>query len=146
EEKHFFHFTDKVSKKYRTPMNALWLQCIWAVLLVFMGSFDMLMDMFVFISWVYYGFAAYGIFILRKKMPHVDRPYKLKGYPYLPVVFILFTTLYVVITLYNDINNYLDGRSPIINSVFGIALTAIGIPLYWYFKKKPIKKAVILQD
>ncbi|MDO3625263.1 APC family permease [Mucilaginibacter sp. BT774] len=146
EEKHFFPSTGKASPKYHTPVNALWVQAIWAVLLVFMGSFDMLMDMFVFISWVYYGFAAYGIVILRKKMPNAERPYKLKGYPYLPAIFILFTTLYVVVTLYNDINNYLEGKSAIINSVFGIALTAIGIPLYWYFKKNEATKDVILQD
>jgi APA family basic amino acid/polyamine antiporter len=136
EEKSFFAFTGKVNPKYHTPANALWLQGIWAIIMVFMGSFDMLMDMFVFVSWIAYAFAAYGIFILRKKMPNADRPYKLKGYPYLPIIFILFSTLYVVITLYNDISNYLDGKSPIINSVLGLALTALGIPLYWYFKKK----------
>jgi APA family basic amino acid/polyamine antiporter len=103
---------------------------------VLIGSFDMLMDMFVFITWIFYGFAAYGIFILRKKMPDAPRPYKLKGYPYLPIIFMLFSTLYVVITLYNDISNYMAGNSRIINSVFGLLLTAIGIPLYWYFKKK----------
>ena len=146
EEKHFFASSGKVSSKYHTPVNALWLQAIWAILLVFIGSFDMLMDMFVFISWVYYGFAAYGIVVLRKKMPEADRPYKLKGYPYVPAVFILFTTLYVIITLYNDINNYLNGKSAIINSVFGIALTAIGIPLYWYFKKKPAANQVMLPN
>jgi APA family basic amino acid/polyamine antiporter len=146
EEKHFFAPVAKVSSKYNTPVNALWIQAVWAILLVFIGSFDMLMDMFVFISWVYYGFAAYGIVILRKKMPDADRPYKLRGYPYLPAVFILFTTLYVIITLYNDINNYLEGKSAIINSVFGIALTAIGIPLYWYFKKKPAANKVILPN
>jgi len=48
--------------------------------------------------------------------------------------------------LYNDINAYITGKSPIINSVFGLALTAIGIPLYWYFKKKPTTNEVILQD
>jgi APA family basic amino acid/polyamine antiporter len=146
EEKNFFSFTGKVSSKYHTPVNALALQAIWAILLVFMGSFDMLMDMFVFVSWVFYGFAAYGIIILRKKMPDAHRPYKLKGYPYLPIIFMLFTSLYVAITLYNDISNYSEGKSPIINSVFGIALTAIGIPLYWYFKKNRPQKAVILQD
>jgi len=146
EEKNFFAFTGKVNSKYRTPANALLLQCIWAVLLVFIGSFDMLMDMFVFISWIFYGFAAYGIFILRRKMPDVHRPFKLKGYPYLPIIFIFFSTLYVVITLYNDINNYMEGKSPIINSVFGLALTAIGIPLYWFFKKKPATNEVISQD
>lgn len=146
EEKNFFLFTGKVNSKHHTPANALLLQAIWAIILVFIGSFDMLMDMFVFISWIAYGFAAYGIFILRKKMPDADRPYKLKGYPYLPIIFILFSTLYVVITLYNDINNYIDGKSPIINSVFGLALTAIGMPLYWYFKNKRPTDAIILQD
>ena len=146
EENNFFAFTGKVNQKYHTPANALWLQAIWAIIMVFIGSFDMLMDMFVFISWIAYGFAAYGIFILRKKMPDADRPYKLKGYPYLPIIFILFSTLYVVITLYNDISNYIDGKSPIINSVFGLTLTAIGIPLYWYFKNKHTPDAIILQD
>lgn len=146
EERIFFAFTGKVSSKYNTPANALLLQCVWAVILVFIGSFDMLMDMFVFISWIFYAFAAYGIFILRKKMPDAHRPYKLKGYPYLPIIFIFFSMLYVVITLYNDINNYMVGKSPIINSVFGLALTAMGIPLYWYFKKKPVSNEVMLQD
>ncbi|WP_426667306.1 APC family permease [Mucilaginibacter sp. McL0603] len=136
EEQNFFSFTGKVSSKYHTPINALLLQGIWAIILVFIGSFDMLMDMFVFISWIFYGFAAYGIFILRKNMPTVYRPYKLKGYPYLPIIFIFFSMLYVGITLYNDINGYLAGKSPIINSVFGLVLVAIGIPLYWLFKRK----------
>jgi len=83
---------------------------------------------------------------LRKKMPDAHRPYKLKGYPYLPIIFIFFAMLYVGITLYNDISAYVAGKSPIINSVFGLALTAIGIPLYWYFKKKESAKEVILRD
>jgi len=107
EEKNFFAFAGKVNPKYHTPSNALWFQAAWATILVLIGSFDMLMDMFVFITWIFYGFAAYGIFILRKKMPDAPRPYKLKGYPYLPIIFMLFSTLYVVITLYNDISNYM---------------------------------------
>ncbi|MGZ3820478.1 MAG: APC family permease [Mucilaginibacter sp.] len=136
EEKNFFAFAGKVNPKYHTPANALWFQAAWATILILIGSFDMLMDMFVFITWIFYGFAAYGIFILRKKMPDADRPFKLKGYPYLPIIFILFSTLYVIITLYNDTSDYMAGRSHIINSVFGLLLTAIGVPLYWYFRKK----------
>lgn len=135
EERNFFAFAGKVSPKYHTPVNALWLQAVWAILLVLIGSFDMMMDMFVFISWIYYGFAAYGIFVLRKKMPNADRSFRMPGYPYLPVIFIVFSVLYVVIILYNDITNYVDGKSPIINSVFGLLLTAVGVPLYWYFRR-----------
>ena len=138
EEKNFFAFAGKVNPKYHTPTNALWFQAAWATILILIGSFDMLMDMFVFITWIFYGFAAYGIFILRKKMPNADRPFKLKGYPYLPIIFILFSLLYVIITLYNDTSNYMAGKSHIINSVFGLLLTAIGVPLYWYFRKKEV--------
>jgi APA family basic amino acid/polyamine antiporter len=136
EEKNFFAFAGRVNPKYHTPSNALWFQAAWATILVLIGSFDMLMDMFVFITWIFYGFAAYGIFVLRKKMPLAHRPFKLKGYPYLPIIFILFSSLYVVITLYNDTSNYIAGKSHIINSVLGLLLTAIGVPLYWYFRKK----------
>jgi APA family basic amino acid/polyamine antiporter len=137
EEKNFFAFTGKVNEKRHTPANALWVQAVWSSLLVLIGSFDMLFDMFVFITWIYYGFGAFGIFILRKRMPGAERPYRLKGYPYLPIIFILFSVLYVVITVYNDIRSFLSGKSVIINSVFGLFLTAIGIPFYWYFKRKP---------
>ena len=136
EEKNFFAFAGKVNPKYHTPSNALWFQAAWATILVLIGSFDMLMDMFVFITWIFYGFAAYGIFVLRKKMPLAHRPFKLKGYPYLPIIFIMFSSLYVIITLYNDTSNYIAGKSHIINSVFGLLLAAIGVPLYWYFRKK----------
>lgn len=137
-EKNFFEFAGKVNPKYHTPSNALWLQAAWGVILVLIGSFDMLMDMFVFITWIFYGFAAYGIFILRKKMPGATYGYKLKGYPYLPIIFIAFSLLYVVITLYNDISAYLEGRSHIIVSVFGLLLVVLGIPLYWYFRKRQL--------
>ncbi|HVW12191.1 MAG TPA: amino acid permease [Mucilaginibacter sp.] len=139
KERSFFHFAGKVNPKYHTPSNALWAQAVWGTILILIGSFDMLMDMFVFITWIFYGFAAYGIFILRKKMPDRTGGYRLKGYPVLPIIFILFSTLYVVITLYNDINDYIAGRSHIIVSVFGLVLAATGIPLFWYFRRKQLR-------
>ena len=133
EEGNFFSWTGKVHPRFLTPSNALWLQAAWACLFVLSGSFDMLTDMFVFITWIFYGFAAYGLFILRKKMPTAERPYKVWAYPVVPIVFILFTTFYFVVTLYTDISNYVYGKTFFINSGFGLFLTATGIPLYWYF-------------
>ena len=124
----------KVHPRFHTPGNALWLQDIWSCLFVLSVSFDMLTDMFIFVTWMFYGFAAYGIFILRRKMPDADRPYKVWGYPAVPIVFILFTAFYFLVTLYTDISNYISGKSVFINSVFGLLLTAIGVPLYWYFR------------
>lgn len=139
EEKRFFSWTGKVHPRFHTPGNALWLQCAWACLFVLTGSFDMLTDMFVFITWIFYGFAAYGIFILRRKMPEAaggESTYKAWGYPIVPIIFIAFAALYFVLTIYNDVMNYASGKAPVINSVLGLLLTVTGIPLYFYFKRK----------
>lgn len=141
ESKTFFPGAGKVHPKYKTPGNAVLILGIWSSVLVVSGSFDMLADMFIFVSWVFYGLVILGLFILRRKMPDAERPYKAWGYPVIPLIFLLFTAVYIATTLYNDINNYVQGRSPFINSVFGLILTAIGIPLYFYFKKKNEKRS-----
>jgi basic amino acid/polyamine antiporter, APA family len=136
QEKRFFDFAGNVHPKFKTPGNALWLHGIWTALLVLSGSFDMLTDMLVFVSWLFYGMSAAGIFILRKKMPHVERPYKVWGYPFVPAIFVIFTFFFLTATLVNDIRLYSAGKTEIINSLLGLLLTALGIPLYWYFKKR----------
>ena len=140
ESKTFFSQTAKVHPKYKTPGNAVIILGIWSSLLVLSGSFDLLADMFIFVSWIFYGLVIFGLFILRIKMPGKERPYKAWGYPVVPFIFLVFTVIYIATTLYNDINNYVQNRSPFINSVFGLILTAIGIPLYFYFKAKNKKK------
>ena len=136
DSKMFFKWAGKIHARFHTPGNSVILLGVWSSLLVLSGSFDLLADMFIFISWIFYGLVIWGLFILRKKMPNAERPYKAWGYPVVPLIFLLFTTVYIVTTFYNDISNYVSGKSPIINSVFGLLLTAIGIPLYYYFKRK----------
>jgi len=136
QEKNFFSWAGKIHPKYKTPSNALMLHLIWMSVMVFSGSFYILADMYIFIVFVFNLMLVYGLFILRRKMPDTPRPYKVWGYPVVPVIVLLLNAFYLVVMLYNDINNYLTGKTHIINSVFGLALTAIGIPLYWYFKMK----------
>ena len=132
----------KVHPKFKTPGNALWLQCIWSCLFIFSGSFDMLTDLFVFVTWIFYGFGAYGLFVLRKKMPDVNRTYKTWGYPIVPIIFIFFAAFYFVVTLYNDISNYNSGKTEFINSVYGLVLISTGIPVYLYYKRKLEQKEI----
>ena len=131
----FFKTFGKVHPGFATPSNAIWIHGIWTSVLVFSGSFDTLTDMLIFVSFLFYGMSALGIFILRRKMPLAIRPYKVWGYPVVPGIFVLFSIFYLSITLWNDISNYIEGRTVIINSLFGVFLTCIGIPLYWYFRK-----------
>jgi APA family basic amino acid/polyamine antiporter len=136
EAKSFFTWTGKVNRRFNTPGNSVLILGLWSSLFVISGSFDILADMFIFMSWVFYGLVVYCVFILRRKMPSTARPYKVKGYPLVPAIFILFTCFYLGTTVYNDISAYMTGKAPFIKSVFGILLTAIGIPLYFYFKAK----------
>lgn len=135
QEKAFFSFVGKVHPRFHTPGNALWLHGFWTVLLVLSGSFDMLTDMLIFVSWLFYGMSALGIFILRKKLPNAHRPYKVWGYPFVPAAFVGFTFFFLIATLVHDIILFNEGKTDIVNSLLGLALTAIGIPLYWYFRK-----------
>lgn len=136
ERKMFFPSAAKVHPKYKTPANALLLQAIWASVLVLSGTFDILTDMLIFVSWIFYAFGALGVFVLRKKMPDTPRPYKVWGYPYVPIIFIIFAFTFVFFTMYNDIVSYTNGESRIINSLFGLLLVFAGVPLYMYFKRK----------
>jgi APA family basic amino acid/polyamine antiporter len=136
QEKRFFSWTANIHPTFQTPANALALHAIWTCLLVLSGSFDMLTDMLIFVSWLFYGLSAFGVFVLRKKMPDTHRPYKVWGYPFVPATFVIITFFFLILTLANDITNYLTGRAPIINSLFGLLLVVLGTPLYFYFKKK----------
>ena len=136
KDKIFLPFVGKLHPRFQTPGNAVWLHAAWTSLLIFSGSFDMLADMFVFITWIAYGAGAIGIFLLRKRMPDKPRPYKMWGYPVVPVIFIAFTFFYLVLTVYNDTVNYLSGKQPVINSLLGLLITLIGIPFYFYYRKR----------
>lgn len=135
----FHRSTGRAHPKYHTPSNALWLHSTWTIAFIVTGSFDMLADMFVFITWIAYGLGAVGIFLLRRRMPDQPRPYKIWGFPWVPILFIGFTAFYLVTTVYSDVSNYLNGRQPVINSVLGMIITAIGIPLYYYFRNAKSK-------
>lgn len=123
-------------KRYQTPANALWLHGVWIILFILTGSFNMLADMFIFITWIAYMFGAVGVMLLRKKMKNAERPYKTPGYPWVPIVFIVFTAFYLVITVISDVKNYINDEQPVVNSLLGMLLTLLGIPVYYFSRKK----------
>lgn len=136
KDKVFAAWVGKEHQNFQTPGNALWLHGIWTSFFIFTGSFDMLADMFVFITWIAYGLGAVGIFMLRKKMPHAERPYRIWGHPLITLFFISFSAFYLVTTVCNDVSNYLAHRQPVINSLLGLIITALGIPLFYFFRSK----------
>jgi APA family basic amino acid/polyamine antiporter len=135
-EKMFFRSVGVINPRTQTPARALLVQAVWSSVLVLSGSFDMLTDMLIFVSWLFYALGAAGVFVLRRKMPDTPRPYKVWGYPFVPAVFVIFACVFLVVTVVNDISAYRSGASPVVNSALGLVLTATGLPLYWYFRRR----------
>jgi basic amino acid/polyamine antiporter, APA family len=145
QDRVFFAFAGKVHPRFNTPGNAMLLHLVWMIAMVFSGSFYMLADMYIFVTWLFNLLLVAGVMVLRRKMPDTPRPYRVWGYPWIPVVALLCTGFYLVVTLYNDIEAYREavrlGKPHLINSVFGIALTAMGIPFYIYFRYRERRSA-----
>lgn len=129
----FFAFAGKEHPKFNTPGNALLLHLGWMIVMVFTGSFYILADMYIFVTWLFNLMLILGVFVLRKKMPDAHRPYKVWAYPWIPIIALLCTAFYLGMTLYTDIDAYRTGKTHIINSVFGMSLTLAGVPFYLYF-------------
>lgn len=136
KDKSFLPWAGKEHRRFQTPGNALILHCIWICMFIITGSFDMLADMMVFMTWMFYGLGAVGVFILRRKMADAERPYKIWMHPFVTLLYIAFTTFFLGATIYNDVTNYIAGTQPVINSLLGLLITALGIPLYFYYKRK----------
>jgi APA family basic amino acid/polyamine antiporter len=126
--------------RFHTPAASLVVQGIWSVLLLFSGTFDTLTDTLIFVSWIFYAAGAYGVFVLRRKMPTAPRPYRVPGYPVVPWVFVVFAALYLVFTVYNDIVGYqaaiAAGKPAIINSALGAVLVFVGTPIYFFYRRQ----------
>ena len=151
EKKVFFPSLGTIHPKFRTPSVSLIIQSIWTSILILSGTFDTITDMLIFVSWIFYGMGAAGVFVLRKKMPNTERPYRVWGYPFVPAIFVVFSFFFVILTLYNDINNYIlnnfaPGEPRIIKSVFGLLFVAAGIPLYIFFKKRNGKNKQLSEE
>jgi len=108
------------------PEKALWVQCFWACVLCISGKYGDLLTYSTFASLLFYILTIYGIFILRKKEPNVERPYKAFGYPIIPALYILVTaSICVALLIYDTVNTGL-----------GLGIVALGIPVYYLFMHK----------
>jgi APA family basic amino acid/polyamine antiporter len=84
-----FRFLGRVHPKYQTPDASLWMQCLLScVAVLFLRSFDKLADGFVFTMWIFYGLGGLAVIVLRVRRPELARPYKVPGYPVVPLLFV----------------------------------------------------------
>ena len=112
-----------LSARTHVPVAALLMQAAWACVLAASGTYDQLTDYVIFASWIFYGLVTSAVFVLRFRAPDLPRPYKTLGYPWVPMVFVMVAVWLVFNTLINR---------PV-ESGLGLALIALGLPVYWYF-------------
>jgi basic amino acid/polyamine antiporter, APA family len=115
-----------VHPRFRTPHVAIVGLTTWAAILVLSGRYDQLFTYVIFASWILYAMTAATVFVLRRKRPDLERPYRALGYPWIPAAFVLIASALVGMTLVESPRE----------SLLGLALIAAGVPFFIRYRKK----------
>jgi len=125
-DKLFFRQAARLDPVHHAPRYALIAQCLWAVLLTLTGSYSQLLDYVIFAVLLFYMLTIAGLFVLRRKRPDMDRPYKAFGYPVLPAAYILLAGSIDVLLLI-----YKPGFAwP------GLIIVLLGAPVYFVWRRR----------
>ena len=122
----FFRKVAFVHPIYRTPGVSILAVSGWAALLVLSGRYEQLYTLVVFASWILYAMTAASVIVLRRKRPELARPYRVIGYPVVPLLFVLVATVLLGSTFVESPRE----------SLLGLGLTVAGIPFYFYWKRR----------
>lgn len=120
----FFRSVAFVHPQYRTPGVSIVAVSAWGAVLLLSGQYDNLYRLVIFSSWILYALAAAAVIVLRKKQPNLPRPYRVLGYPLVPVLFVGVACMLLVSTLLKFPRE----------SIMGLLLIVAGIPFYYYWK------------
>ncbi len=124
KDKLFFEKAGTLSKN-AVPASGLKVQALWASLLCLSGTYSNLLDYVVFAVLIFYVLTIVGIFLLRRKRPDAERPYKTFGYPVVPVLYIAAACLIMLILLIYKFEY----------SGAGLLIVLLGFPVYFIWQK-----------
>jgi APA family basic amino acid/polyamine antiporter len=128
----FIRRVGEVSFKRLAPVWAIIAQSAWGCVLALSGTFDQITTYTIFALWLFFGVTVSAVFVLRRKMPNAERPYRTLGYPFVPLLFILVAAWLVINTITTN---------PV-ESVIGLILIALGLPVYAFFKRRRTRAAI----
>jgi basic amino acid/polyamine antiporter, APA family len=121
----FFRGVGRVSPRFRSPSVAIWLATALGVIYVLQNDFAQLADKFILGIWPFYALAVTGVYVLRRKRPDLERPYRAVGYPVVPALFLVASMGMVVNALVTD---------PVNTGItFGIIIA--GAPVYYVWRR-----------
>lgn len=118
------------NNKYEVPERSLWLQGIWASLLCLSGQYGDLLDMISFVIVLFYMITVFAVIWLRIKQPQLERPYKIPGYPFVPLIYLIIgATFCILLIMYKPQYTW-----P------GFILIVLGLPVYALIHKRVVPK------
>jgi APA family basic amino acid/polyamine antiporter len=116
----FFPGLAKVHPRYETPDNAIWAMSIWACVLTLTGGYEHLITMSQFANLIFFTMVVLSVMVLRRKHPEWDRPYRVTGYPFTVIIFVIVSSFFVINTLIESATS----------SLMGLGLLLLGVPFY----------------
>jgi basic amino acid/polyamine antiporter, APA family len=122
---YFFSALGAVHPRFKTPSFSMVVLCLWSCVLILSGWYEQLYEFVIFGSWILYAMTAASVFVLRRKKPDMPRPYRVAGYPLVPAFFVLVACVLLASTLLHSPRE----------SLMGLGFMALGIPLYFYFRR-----------
>ncbi len=122
----FFPSFARTSARHNVPTFSLCAQGLWAASLSCLGSYQQLFTSVIFAAWIFYGLAVAGVIVLRKAKPDLHRPYRVPGFPWVPLLFCGTTAAIVVSTVAGAPSR----------SLVGIGLILTGIPVFMFFQRR----------
>lgn len=132
----FFRSFAAIHPGHRTPANALWGQGLVACALALTGTYSDLLTLTAFSSLLFNTLTVAGLFVLRKRRPEMPRPYRTWGYPLVPAFFVVVSLFFLAFILKGDPRN----------AGLGLALTALGVPAYAWFRRAAARPAATLES
>lgn len=126
EDRLFFSKVAEVHRRYHTPVFSIALQAVWASLLTLTGTYDQLLTYVLFAEWIFYAMGTGSVFVLRRKYPNLNRPYKTWGYPLVPILFVIVALWLLINTIATDPKD----------AGMGLILMALGLPAFWFWRLK----------
>jgi basic amino acid/polyamine antiporter, APA family len=127
----FFSSYACLSPRTRVPVKALLMQAQWTSVLALASSLTALTEYVMFGAWVFFGLGVASVFVLRRKRPNAERPFRTWGYPVVPALFVMGTALLLA--------NSLVTRP--FQSLVSLGLLTLGLPAYWYWKRRRAEPA-----
>jgi basic amino acid/polyamine antiporter, APA family len=123
----FFRRMADVHPRFATPAVAIVSQSLWAaVLILFWGTFENLISYVVFTDWIFFALAGASVFVFRIRRPDAERPFRVPGYPLVPLFFVAVSVWFVAATLV---------QKPA-QAWAGLGFLALGVPIYFYWRRR----------